>query len=600
MNYRAHLKSSAESLSKLRDTLSSQRAAMKIMKCQSETLSDTVEALKNQVESVSAERDMRVQKYEDKVQHLHSQLCNAVAEKSYIQIALDEAKRELQATKNEVRIGRDSFGIVQDERTLLLANVEDLRVELQRLTQDKERIVQTCDDLQHSLMRTKEENNDLKQDLNTKAAEIRDLESRLVQLNNKNMVCEEMLHHLNQSRKQEMEENNLIQRSNRSLSMLLEDKIKEIASLGEDSRRDKAMVECLRRELQDSQTIQEKIIGEKQNLDKCFIDLEQRLQFAQEETRNTGKLVESLNKKCHHLEKRYDDTRSDKLYLEGQTAKLTRMVKELEDGLKTCTQAKYLADAKIHELEARIDNGESENRQLRDLYLQSEQERTGLMESQKQLTDELKRTREELMTKKKELLGLEQRQEDVEEDSVPALDLAKMRALVRRMQASTNERVLSMSRDATTLIHVLQDKKDNLELILRKTEKERDACISCLEYGRKKLARVTRTVNDEVFDARIIESQSTQDLGTAEIFLSTHPPQSSELFLTTFSMDPLEFASRAEEIATCLAVSAKASLGDCQDENLNLRSKIYRLEEERKAAIAALQSRIRLTEEGDK
>ena len=725
------MESSAESLTKLRETLGTQRAAMNLMKSRSDALSDTVAALKNQVVNVSEERDIQIQIYQDKVQHLHSQLANAIAEKSTIQNALDEAKGELQATKNEVRIGMDSFRTIQADNTKLQAQVEEFQVQLRRLKQDKEMIVQACDKLQHSLTRTKDENNTLKHDISIKEAEIQDLNGKIFQLNNEHKVYEERLSHLNKAIKQEKAENDLVQRSNRSLSILLEDKVNEINTLAEDSRRDKAMIECLQRQLEDSETVQEKIKGEKRKAEKCSNDLEQRLHLAQAEGIAVTNMVASLEVKCQDLQNKCDLTRSDKLYLEEQTAKLTQIIKELRDELQTRTQTKNFADTDIEELEDRIGSVKSENLRLRELYLLSEREKNDLMaifnaqkrgplqelkgklekvsinenniqerdkksktmeqreysshtthdshifrvmgeleasvaklkasngecarcrqrlthteqllcyvreeaetsssnsigrsyaESLHQLVEELEidlaclaqehisshtesqrkpsavrvladgfeGTQEENITMKiKEPLGLEQRlEEDDEETSEHGLDLPKMRALIGNLQSSTNERFRSMSRDATTIIYNLQDDKEHLEFSLRNTERERDACLNWLECARQKLAGITRTVSEEVLQAHIIESQSMQI-----------PAKSSEIYLTRFPMNKPEFASRAEEIATCLAISAKTSLGYTQNENLNLKSKIHTLEEEKKASIATLQARIRLMDEGGK
>jgi hypothetical protein len=53
---------------------------------------------------------------------------------------------------------------------------------------------------------------------------------------------------------------------------------------------------------------------------------------------------------------------------------------------------------------------------------------------------------------------------------------------------------------------------------------------------------------------------------------------------------------RAEEIAACLAVSAKHSLQESHDEAFHLRSKVFRLEEEKGAEVSSLKARIRFLE----
>ena len=65
-----------------------------------------------------------------------------------------------------------------------------------------------------------------------------------------------------------------------------------------------------------------------------------------------------------------------------------------------------------------------------------------------------------------------------------------------------------------------------------------------------------------------------------------------ELYLTN---DPVDhrFSLRAEEIAACLAMSAKHSLEESQLEKSHLRSKVVLLEEEKEAELASLRAKIR-------
>jgi chromosome segregation ATPase len=183
-----------------------------------------------------------------------------------------------------------------------------------------------------------------------------------------------------------------------------------------------------------------------------------------------------------------------------------------------------------------------------------------------------------------------------------------MESALHRFRSETKEKLDKLVRDhqgskqlcerERRRNETLQENIQVLQMALEKVKRERDACAKSLEVGRERLAMMTNksVVSIQSIGELDIDEDNTYSkpatLGVDFASRAATSQQLPELYLTDFSTD--QFASlRAEEIVAYLAMSAKSSLQETQDEASHLRSQVYRLEEEKESEVASLKTKIR-------
>jgi hypothetical protein len=217
------------------------------------------------------------------------------------------------------------------------------------------------------------------------------------------------------------------------------------------------------------------------------------------------------------------------------------------------------------------------------------------------LSGDLKsQTKDELSRQKNALDRLSRDLERAKVDKQKGEDkISSMESTLRQFQAETKEKVgkvINHHNDSAQLLEkashqnrALEEENKGLERIVGKLQRERDSCYRSLELGRERLASiVSKSSNGRINGELHFDGPADMKSRVANADMISHVP---ELYLTAYSADQL-LSLRAEEIAACLAVSAKDSIQESHDEASHLRSQVYRLEEEKEAEVARLKARI--------
>jgi chromosome segregation ATPase len=363
-------------------------------------------------------------------------------------------------------------------------------------------------------------------------------------------------------------------------------------------------------------------------------DLKEKLSLSQERGRN---LSTNVDNKVLHLRGRLDDYKAE---LELRHKQKEGLIEKLDSAEKQEKNFNRRLQALNEALERyRLDSlqAKEEVSQLRDLgRSQATDSNQQIAKYEKQISmlqDELsitKRQRDlaqnssnktslthgtlsEELTRAKELLNqrnndVERLSSDLEKDRSEKQRLEesmlRMTSDLQRFQLETKEKVgkvVNYHKDSGQELQKLRSRNleleakiQSLEEITEQLQHERDACFRSLEMGRDKIASIsfkagTGETNDEV------KSRHTEDVVYKNRKVGRESRVVPELYLTNYSIDQM-LSLRAEEIAACLAVSAKHSLQESHDEAFHLRSKVFRLEEEKGAEVSSLKARIRFLE----
>ena len=212
------------------------------------------------------------------------------------------------------------------------------------------------------------------------------------------------------------------------------------------------------------------------------------------------------------------------------------------------------------------------------------------------LSEEVNRVRAQLNSQKAETESLLHDLKRTKSDKGRGDDrIAKMEVALHRFQSETKEKVgkvMNHHKDSTELLEkarneyrALEKDKMELERTVNKLQHERDSCFRSLEIGCERLATIVRSSNDRISGE--LHFDGSYDMKSPD--LGSHIP---ELYLTGHPSDR-HFSLRAEEITAYLALSARNSLQERQDEASHLRSQVFRLEEEKETEVASLRARIR-------
>jgi chromosome segregation ATPase len=204
----------------------------------------------------------------------------------------------------------------------------------------------------------------------------------------------------------------------------------------------------------------------------------------------------------------------------------------------------------------------------------------------------LDRLHEELATRQQENLQSEEK-------------IFQMESTLRRFREETKEKVSSMigrHKESSSVLEktrqenrALAEDMLHMERLVDTLKRERDACFQSLEAGRRKLAQISSKSHINGLD-NLFETPTTHDYYNGSIAARSKRSALPEIYITDYFVDRGIVSSRAEEIAACVAMSAKNSLQESHDEASQLRSQVYRLEEEKSAEVASLRAKIRTLE----
>lgn len=210
---------------------------------------------------------------------------------------------------------------------------------------------------------------------------------------------------------------------------------------------------------------------------------------------------------------------------------------------------------------------------------------------------ELRSAKEELSRQKADYSRIT-RQLDISESEKRRYEdrLSSLTAYLQKFQTDTKERmesVVNRHKSCAIQIRNLEEQNSGLEQRLLKAIRERDACSQCLQVGRDKLAQL---IGKSGAHELLGQLQSNDENGVIESRGSSHHHLAAPFFNTAEFLEYNLVSRRAEEIAACLAVSAKYCLRASQNEASSLRSQVFQLEEEKEMEVSTLKSRIRSLE----
>ena len=270
----------------------------------------------------------------------------------------------------------------------------------------------------------------------------------------------------------------------------------------------------------------------------------------------------------------------------------------------------YSLRQQIQDLSKQIDSVENDREESRQLLESRSRSYDAVMLDLQQSKDDSKRHQQRI-----DILSVEL--EDRRADSRRKDEkILRYETELSRIREETKSRTTSAMEKAIHRTQELTREKENLEQLVDDLQKERDACFEALQDGRRRLLDLSRSqrlyLASEIEDVlplplprEIREKQAlTGKHGyTNRSFRSSRGhtsdgglgPASPGAHLSQRAVD-FPLLVRAEEIAACVAMDAQHTIQQKEDDNQNLKAKIYQLEVSRKAEEEELKSRIRSLE----
>jgi chromosome segregation ATPase len=270
------------------------------------------------------------------------------------------------------------------------------------------------------------------------------------------------------------------------------------------------------------------------------------------------------------------------------------------------------ADREIDNLKKQVSNLEAEYTSTKRNADEATNEALTEALAHKTTRAELDRAKEEVQRHKVALGRLNEELDSRQRHSLRSEEkIFNMEATLRRFQEETKSKVgqlMGRHKDSASVLgearnenRMLSNEMVYLEKMVEQLRAERDACYESLQIGRAKMADLMLKNNiheiGSLFDVTPpMEERSYRKLAPPP------PPSASrrfvapEIYITDYSIDRA-LSVRAEEIAACVAVSAKNSIQESQDEASQLRSQIYRMEEEKTSEVVALKTKVRNLEQ---
>ena len=342
------------------------------------------------------------------------------------------------------------------------------------------------------------------------------------------------------------------------------------------------------------------------------------------------------------VEKRYrNDAEAQLLSLQASETNLIQNLRQRDsriDQLKNEMDLQRNEIKILRERETSLSHAESEMIRLQERFTKLEitldttaKEREEAVErvktesrSHKSVLNELKQSNDEVHRYKHILKELNEELDNRQEENLKAKErIYQMESTLRAFKKETKDRVRTFAgreNDTNGVVERTRDENRDLNRNLRdmndivaRLRHERDICFASLQDGRKKLSELssrkeTSATFDDLYSTPSINRRSRSPRRGREhrTGLRPYPPPVEavtarasnrvmpEIFVTSYQLGspttPAE--ERAEEIAACIAQNAKETLVENLEEVSQLRSQIYRLEDERSEQVASLKSKV--------
>jgi len=247
--------------------------------------------------------------------------------------------------------------------------------------------------------------------------------------------------------------------------------------------------------------------------------------------------------------------------------------------------------------------------------------------SYKSFLDEFERSRDEVHRYKDALKDLNEELDQRQNESLKASEkIFHMESTLRAYKKETKERVNTLvdrEKDYTSVLertrHKNRDMTSNLRNLsdmVERLRRERDICFLSLQDGQKKLSELSSKNSmvqlDDLLTTPLNQRRSPRHREPRTAPRSSYPPVESitaralarvvpEIYVSNYHLgvlgSPTTLAEeRAEEIAACVAQNAKNSLEENFEEVSQLRSQIFRLEDDRSEQVSALKTKVRSLE----
>ena len=341
--------------------------------------------------------------------------------------------------------------------------------------------------------------------------------------------------------------------------------------------------------------------------------------------------VETLKKEMGEV------TTSDKRYRKDAEAQLRSLQESESNFIQTLRQR----DTKIDQLQNEMDAQRNEINSLRERETSSSNAESEVIRLQKRLANleatlivstkereeafekakyesrshksvlnELKQSRDEVHHCKNAMKGLNEELTQRQEECLKAKErVFQMESTLREFKKGTKERLktfVGRENDTNSVLERTRNENRGLNSNLRdmngiveRLRRERDVCFQSLQEGRKNLSELSSRKDslvhpEDLCSTPSIQRQSRSPRRGGESRPALPDRVVPEIFVSSYRLGspttPAE--ERAEEIAACVARSAKESLEENFEEVSQLRSHIYRLNVERSDQVASLKAKV--------
>ena len=368
---------------------------MNLLATEREYLSNTIVALKDEINRNSDEHDSRLQRYEEEVQLLQRQHQVALSDRRRFEKAAEDATMEGNEIKdrkarieNELEKTREEVGKICDSRNSVLEAHDGLKLEaselktrLLELERDKEAANRMCSRLEDSIATMEKEKESLMDELAGKVAKHQELKDQVSRFGREQQEWERQLKTLEASRREDFVELERLRVSNKSLTLSLKEAEKHNSALDDARSKDREQIKQLDMQLQGRKNSHDEILAENQNMKNRNRDLEHKLKLIDGEIVDRESRISRLQEKCKHLEEEVSQRRRDGRDLENENANLGGALRELEDEFRSLAQAKASSETMVQQLKDRLENeisASTDQERIREKYMQSERNRKDL------------------------------------------------------------------------------------------------------------------------------------------------------------------------------------------------------------------------------
>ena len=315
--------------------------------------------------------------------------------------------------------------------------------------------------------------------------------------------------------------------------------------------------------------------------------------------------------------------------LRKRDTRIVQLERELENNrieilsLRESKASSSHAESEMNRLQDRLAKLEN----VLDITTREREEAVGKMErdarSYKSTLNELKQSRDEVQRCKMVMRDLNEELDNRQEECLKAKErIYQMETTLRTFKKEAKERVSTIAgRENDTNSVLERTRQENRGLnnnlrdmndIVERLRRERDICFQSLQDGQKKLSELSSRkeslLTEEDFSATPSNRRrfgSPKRGQSRPPLRQQHPPVESitarasnrmvpEIFVSSHQLgSPTTLAEeRAEEIAACVAQNARDCLVENLEEVTQLRSQIYRLEDERSEQVLSLKAKV--------